>query len=174
MSVGKIAILILSTVFVAGCGSSSKSAKLSCEQKDWYELGRHDGAQGATPDRISEYKKDCNDGFNAFWETMYSNGRNAGLVEFCHPENSFELGRMGITYRYVCPSTMEPDFLAGYRNGQKARQIEIENQKLDAAIDAMVAKIARADSTYEKRQLASELQDLKKERAKNERELPKN
>ncbi len=158
-------------LFALGCTTASKVEKLSCDQKDWYELGRTDGAKGATLDQLAGKKAECKDGFNAYWETMYNNGRNAGLVEFCAPENSFEMGRMGIAYHYVCPSTMEAAFLEGYRKGQQARDLEIANQKLDAEIDMLIAKLSGAGDQYEKRQIASELDDLRKTRAKNERNL---
>lgn len=169
----KVSILPIAVLFlgVAGCSSSTKVEKLSCDQKDWYELGRTDGAKGATLDKFSVQKSECKAGFDAAWETMYTNGRNAGLVEYCAPENSFELGRMGIAYYYVCPSTMEPEFLTGYRKGQQARDLEIANQKLDAEIDELIAKLTSTPGQYEKRQIASELDDLRKTRAKNERTL---
>ena len=155
--------------FFGAC--AGKPEKPACEQRDWYESGRRDGAQGATLDRLSQYKRECGAQFNAFWETMYTNGRNAGLVEYCSPDNSYELGRMGIAYLYVCPSTTEGEFLAGYRRGQKAREIEIENQKLDAEIDSLLARLNRADTNYARRELASELEQLRKLRSKNEKDL---
>jgi hypothetical protein len=173
MSVGQILKIsgIALVFFAVGCSSAGKVEKLSCEQKDWYEIGRTDGAKGATLDIFNQRKGECADGFSAYWETMYNNGRNAGLVEFCAPENSFELGRMGIAYHYVCPSTMEAAFLEGYRKGQKARELEIANQKLDAEIDALLTRLANENNQYEKREIASELDDLRKTRAKNERNL---
>ncbi len=173
MSVGQFVRIfgIFAAALAIGCTSTGKVEKLSCDQKDWYELGRADGAKGATLDKFAAHKADCGDGFNAFWETMYTNGRNAGLVEFCAPENSYEMGRMGVAYHYVCPSTMEAAFLEGYRRGQQARELEIANQKLDAEIDELIAKLTQAGDQYEKRQIASELDDLRKTRAKNERAL---
>lgn len=152
---------------------ASKPEKATCERRDWYETGRRDGSQGATLDRMANYKKECGGQFAAFSETMYTNGRNAGLVEYCSPENSYELGRMGIAYLYVCPSTMEPEFLSGYRRGQDARKLEVENQKLDAEIDALLAKLNAEQSQYSRREIASELEQLRKTRAKNEKDLNK-
>lgn len=158
-------------VFVAGC--ANRTEKASCDARDWYETGRRDGSQGATLDRLASYKRECGEQLAAFSETMYTNGRNAGLVEYCAADNSFELGRMGIAYHYTCPSTMEPDFLAGYRRGQEARKLEIENQKLDAEIDALLAKLNSESSQYSRREIASELEQLRKSRAKNEKDLSK-
>ena len=167
----RVGILLVCVSFFLGC--SSNPLKVACEQKDWYEVGRHDGAQGHRLDRLAQYRRECGSDFSAGFETVYTNGRNAGLVEYCEPQNAFELGRMGINYGYVCPSTTEPDFLASYRKGQQARQLEIENQKMDSQIDQLLAQLQQAETPYQKRKLASELNSLKKERAKKERELNK-
>lgn len=158
-------------LLAAGC--AGRAEKVSCDARDWYETGRRDGSQGATMDRLVNYKRECGDQFAAFSETMYTNGRNAGLVEYCAADNSYELGRMGIAYHYTCPSTMEPDFLAGYRRGQEARKLEMENQKLDSEIDALLAKLNGESSQYSRREIASELEQLRKTRAKNEKDLGK-
>lgn len=161
----------LAALVAAGCSSTPE--KPACEQRDWYESGRRDGSQGAPLDRLASYKLECGAEFSGFWETMYTNGRNAGLVEYCSSENSFELGRMGIAYLYVCPSTTEGDFLAGYRRGQRARQLEIENQRLDQEIDTLLSRINAENSKYARRELASELDQLRKLRSQNEKNLNK-
>ncbi len=156
---------------ISGC--AGKQEKASCEQRDWYESGRRDGSQGATLDRLANYKKECGSQFSSFSETIYINGRNSGLVEYCAPSNSYELGRMGIAYFYVCPSITEPEFLTGYRRGQAARKLEIENQKLDMEIDTLLSKLNGEPSTYARREIASALEDLRKARAKNDKNLNK-
>lgn len=174
MGVGSFSRILSVILFLClGACTTTKPDKLTCGERDWYEAGRRDGSQGATLDRLSQYKRECAGEFNGFWETMYTNGRNAGLVEFCAPDNAYELGRMGIAYMYVCPSTVEPDFLAGYRRGQDARKLEIENQKLDAEIDNVSAKLNQSETDYQRRELASELEELKKTRAQNEKDLTK-
>lgn len=162
-------VLALGAALLSSC--ATKSDRVSCEQRDWYELGRRDGSQGLTIDRLAQYQKDCQKGFPTAWETMYTNGRNAGLVEFCAPENAFELGRMGIAYLYVCPATMESQFVSGYRRGQQARQTELQSKELDARIDSLLQKIDKANNQSERAKLASELNTLKKTRARAGREL---
>jgi len=156
------------------CGSNPVVAdKPACAQADWYELGRLDGAQGSPADRFTQHQKECAKNFNAEWETMYNNGRNAGLVEYCDPKNAYELGRMGVTYYYVCPSTVEPQFLTGYRKGQQTRDIELQNQKLDEKIDQVTQKLTQTTSSNEVDELKVQLEELKQTRAKNEQELSK-
>lgn len=156
---------------IAGCTSTAE--RVSCAQRDWYESGRHDGAQGATLDRLARYKVECGNEFNSAWESLYTNGRNAGLVEFCSPDNAFQLGRMGLSYMYVCPSTVEELFLNAYRKGQEARRLEVSNKKIDAKIDENLSKLNNVETKNERRELASEIEALKKKRAQNEKSLDK-
>lgn len=171
----KLSLSLIATISMAlaGCTTTPATKQTSsCEQKDWYEIGRHDGAQGTTLDAVNKYREQCPAEFSSNIETMYTNGRNAGLIEYCAPENAHELGRMGLSYKYVCPSTTEPEFLAGYRRGEAARKLEIENQKIDHEIDLLLAQLNAGDTDqYRKRELASEIDSLRKERARNERQL---
>jgi len=166
---------------ILGCGLSACASKTivpvgkisSCEQADWYELGRRDGSQGTPTDRLSAHQKECAKASSPDWETIYTNGRNAGLVEYCDPKNAYELGRMGVAYYYVCPSTVEPQFLTGYRNGQQARELEMQNQKIDDQIDQLAQKLIATESANEKQEIKEQLEELKRTRAKNDQELTK-
>jgi len=161
---------------LTGCVSAQKvpePEKATCEQADWYELGRRDGSQGTPTDRLTAHQKECAKNSNPEWETIYTNGRNAGLVEYCDPKNAYELGRMGVAYYYVCPSTVEAPFLASYKMGQQAREIEIQNQKLDDQIDQLGQKLNSSESSNEKKEINDQIEALKKARTKNDQELSK-
>src|SRR4051812_38135359 len=125
-------LLTTSSILLAGCVSAPvENSVTTCGHADWYELGRLDGSQGTPTDRLNEHQKDCVKKINPDWETIYTNGRNAGLLEYCDLKNAFELGRTGASYHYVCPSTVEQEFLSSYRKGQEARELEAENKKLE-------------------------------------------
>jgi hypothetical protein len=174
VGLGRFIPFLFVSCALSGCSSIKPvSDKATCEQTDWYEIGRRDGSQGSPTDRLTQHQKQCDKQFKNDWETMYTNGRNAGLVEYCEPQNGYELGRMGIAYYYVCPSTIEPQFLSGYRRGQQARDLEQQNQKLDEQIDQTAQKLIRAGNPNEQDELAKQLDELKKTRAKNEQELGK-
>lgn len=156
---------------LSACASTS-TQKQACQQRDWFELGRHDGAQGSTEEKFEKHTLDCRKQVNASdVETMYTNGRNAGLVEYCTPENAFELGRMGLVYMYVCPSTVEPKFLSAYRKGQRARDLEIENKKLDGKIETMAEKLNQSANEFERLRITSEIAQLQAQRDKNQKEI---
>lgn len=167
-------LFVSGAVLVAGCVSTKPVAqKSACDQTDWYEIGRRDGSQGSPTNKLTQHQKECSDKFSGDMETMYTNGRNAGLVEYCDPQNGYELGRMGVAYYYVCPSTVEPQFLSGYRRGQEARDLEQQNQKLDEQIDQLAQKLVTVNNTSEQEEVASQLDELKKTRAENEQKLNK-
>lgn len=149
----------------------SNSERVTCDQRDWYELGWRDGSQGATLDRLAFHQKDCRSAIKSKWETLYINGRNAGLVEFCAPENAFELGRMGLPYLFVCPPTVEANFLSAYRRGEVARRLELEGKELNAKIDTLSQQMKLAADEIERRRINSELDSLRKRRAQNDRDL---
>lgn len=106
-----------------GCASSSSTSvsKTNCASMDWFEYGRRDGSRGAPKEQIEQYKGICGSEFNSQSEILYVNGRNSGLVEYCTPQNGYEVGKMGGTYLYVCPSLVEPAFISEMRRGQRYR-----------------------------------------------------
>jgi hypothetical protein len=171
----RLAFLTALTLVILGLTSCSSAQieQAGCDQKDWYELGRRDGGQGTPAGKWENLKKQCSGDFRADWENMYVNGRNAGLVEYCEDSNGYELGRAGTPYFYVCPSTMEPQFLSGYRRGQRARDLELEIRKLDAKIDSIAQRLVVTESGYDRTMLSSEMENLKRLRSQNDRQLDK-
>lgn len=168
--VGKSILTILALV-TALSGCVSKPEKASCDQRDWFELGRSDGARGTTSDKLNRHREDCGPKPRSDWDTMYANGRNAGLVEYCSPENALELGKSGIPYLYVCPVTMEQEFLKGYRKGQRARELEVETRQLDTQIDFVTQRLNTAADEAEKKNLNEELGKLQAQKSEITDEL---
>lgn len=157
------------------CNSTPLAERFSCANSDWYEIGRRDGASGASPDRIEIYKGKCGQRLENESEDMYINGRNAGLVEYCTGKNGFELGRMNVAYNHVCPHSMEKDFLVAFERGVRARNIEMENKKIETRIEALAAQLldSRAVASDSKNAISDELQNLKDKRVENDQELTK-
>jgi hypothetical protein len=167
---------LLSILFVvSACTSTPLAERFSCANSDWYEIGRRDGASGASTDRINGYLEKCGHRLEPESEDMYINGRNAGLVEYCTGKNGFELGRMNVTYNHVCPTTMEKDFVAAFERGTRARTLELENKKLENRIEQLAAELSgsRSIASENKDAIAEELKFLKGKRAANEQELTK-
>ena len=110
----------------------------TCRNLDWYEIGRSDGAVGSKLEKTAEYVKRCEKTTHPFESEPYTNGRDAGLVEYCTATVGFETGRGGNTYDRVCPEHLEKSFLESYKVGQRVREIESENNDLQARIDNLV------------------------------------
>lgn len=153
------------------CSTAAEREEGACGQIDWYQRGRTDGALGLGLETVNQYRKTCPDDFSSDDEVVYGNGRNAGLVEYCSSESGFEMGRMGVSYNHVCPSTTEPSFLAQFEKGQRARKLEMENDNFDSRMDLITQRLALNLSDDEKSSLRMELSTLKRLRAKNEKQL---
>lgn len=169
-----LSVLLLSSILISITGCATRQTqRLSCRQRDWYEIGRRDGAQGAPVDRVGQYRHDCGGagGLNEHDETVYLNGRNAGLVEYCQPESAFQLGRAGQPYHSVCPAPVEDAFLANYRRGQRARELEQRSRDLDAEIDSLSNLLLRAGNVPARDRLSIKINRLRQARARAERDL---
>ena len=123
------------------------------------------------PEKLAAYKRDCRGDLQGNNETIYLNGRNAGLVEYCHPDSAFQLGRAGQPYNHVCPETVELPFLAAYGRGLRARAIEQRSKDIDAEIESLSNKLLRAEGAPTQRQLGIQLKLLRQARTRADREL---
>ena len=159
---------IASIIVLTATGCASRAERFGCSDKDWYELGRRDGVQGLTLTRADRYAQECPSDFTAEKETMYANGRNAGLVEYCDVANAYDLGRMGLAYQGVCPVLSEPDFLKEFRRGQAARQAELEKRKVETQISRLTEELDHTNDLDERAQLADEIRALRTMRAQSD------
>lgn len=149
--------------------------RFSCSNSDWYEIGRRDGASGASEGLLDKYHEKCGDRLEPESEDMYRNGRNAGLVEYCTVRNGFELGKMHVAYHSVCPTGMETAFLQSYQKGSRARELEQQNKKLETRIEQLAQELSgsRAVASDDKASISTELRQLKNQHAENKQELEK-
>lgn len=102
-------------VALSGCATLSEA---ECVAGDWYGIGRSDGAQGRSYNRLGEHIEACQSHGITPDHALYEEGRQQGLLSFCTPQSGFRRGRLGGGYAGVCPAHLEADFLAGYSDGQ--------------------------------------------------------
>ena len=170
-------------ILVQGCASMSGQ---ECMVADWQAVGYEDGVRGFTGDRIGNHRKACAKHGVAPDLAAYRAGREAGLREFCEPENGYNLGVRGGTYTGVCPADLDVDFFAAYTDGKRLHDLrssvsQVENQirTKENRIDEIEDKIARAGirlisdaSTPEERaSLLTRTKNLAEERGTLENEL---
>jgi hypothetical protein len=159
-------ILYLSLAFIFGsCASTPKH----CQEADWYELGRRDGATGKPID-YAQHRRMCLKSDLTLNEDLYHNGRHAGLLEYCTSDNAFEMGKSGQTYQFVCPANLEDAFLARYRQGQSVFRLQTANASLQDKIRTLEVEIKFSRS--ERREaINAELSELRQNRSRNDQEL---
>ena len=100
---------------INGCATLSES---ECVTGDWFGIGRADGAQGRSYNRLGEHIEACQAHGITPDHALYEDGRQQGLISFCTPESGFRRGRLGSSYGGVCPAHLEADFLAGFSDGR--------------------------------------------------------
>ena len=123
-------LFILNWALLSGCATLRKN---ECLNADWFTIGYEDGAHGYPASRIGNHREACaNHGVSPDF-ARYEQGRLAGLREYCTPQRGYGLGASGKQYTYVCPDSLEPDFLEGYQQGKNVSgaQITIKRQKAD-------------------------------------------
>lgn len=166
-------VIAASAALISSCATQPPQSLSNCSNYDWYEFGRRDGARGLNLDRLEHFQNLCGEAFSGENQTMYLNGRNAALVEFCTPRNGFELGRLNIAYQAVCPMNLEEPFLQAYQKGTEARELELENKRISNRMNELSSLLGnlRAPNTEKADQLRDELEDLRRSRAQNEQQL---
>lgn len=134
MTVVKLALGALCVAaLVSGCTHKPKSTptEIACAGIDWWEAGRTDGVAGHSIFKLDDHKRRCGEAVDS---DLYLNGRDAGLIDFCTPQQAFSSGRAGLPYENVCPANVEPDFLRSYQLGARLHALESQDLDLEARI----------------------------------------
>jgi hypothetical protein len=168
---------------IQGCATMNQE---ECLVSDWQTIGYEDGVQGRTGDRIGTYRKACaKHGVSPDFES-YQAGRTEGLKEFCQPDNGFEYGAKGNSYRGVCPADLADEFVAAYQNGRKlyelesgvrsaTRQLSARRKRLDQIDEVIGANSVRLVSdgatSSERVNLLIETNNLAEERGRVKAEI---
>ncbi len=126
-------IVAAATLILAGCAGMSAE---ECLVADWEAIGYEDGARGATGGTIGQHRKACASAGVVPDFPAYERGRQAGLLEYCKAGVGYRIGASGGTYSGVCPSDLEPDFMAGYVEGRELYELRADVSRLESRIDA--------------------------------------
>lgn len=124
---------LASVLFMQGCASLSQE---ECQVADWYSIGYEDGLQGRPAVRIGDHRKACAKHGITPDLNRYSDGRAAGLLQYCAPGNGYRLGRRGGAYAGVCPKHSESAFLDAYYAGRELHSLENHVRQLDHEVHA--------------------------------------
>jgi hypothetical protein len=116
---------------LSGCSSMSQD---ECRTVDWRTVGYEDGVNGYPGDRIAQHRKACAKYGVSTDLTLYQQGRDQGLREYCQPANGYRVGVQGSSYTGVCPASLEPGFVAAYNSGHQLFVLQSRVSNTDAQI----------------------------------------
>ena len=99
---------------LAGCASTTLSEN-QCKANDWYTVGYADGSSGYDASRLLQHDDACVEHGIIPDRAQYTAGWDAGIAQYCTPENGFDLGERGGLYNRICPANLENDFMRPIR-----------------------------------------------------------
>jgi hypothetical protein len=134
LSIFRLLFGAFTLVLVASCATLSKS---ECEQADWQTIGLEDGARGRVISYIGEHRKACAEHGIKPDLAQYQNGHDAGVRQYCTPQNGFDQGHAGRSYNNVCPADLEGLFLAGFDTGRELHQLDVDIHQKEREVHDM-------------------------------------
>lgn len=160
--------LLLALIALQGCAARSPDP---CRSNDWYAIGYQDGLSGRAFAATDSAAHACPGGITESELAHYSNGREAGLGQYCEPQNGFRLGSQGHSYQGAC-GDQASDFLSAYQTGTQIHQLEAQIARLEAILSvneserqSLAERIARKQLQLERGAgdalLHAELQELR-------------
>lgn len=111
----RLGLVILSGLWLSACGSHLNQQQ--CASMNWYQVGYNDGAAGNYQQDLHNAMQDCAKFGMTVDATRYQKGWQAGVKQFCQPEQAEQLGIRGQTYNPVCPSHLSAAFDQAWRRG---------------------------------------------------------
>ncbi len=161
---------------LASCASLSED---SCRGGDWASIGYRDGANGQLLSYINQHIEACAEfGISPDVEEWRA-AREAGLQEYCTPENAYAVGRRGRDLSPVCEANRDYLRLANFY-GRRFAEISDEIDDLEDVEDDVLHRLATeftGELTPEQlalqQSLLSQLRAIRREIRNLERDLRK-
>ena len=123
-----------SLIILSGCGGGASVSKNQCIASDWQTLGYRDGVSGLRSSQLLKHQDACVKHDIIPDRTGYMMGWNQGVLEYCQPNNAFEIGELGRGHNNVCPGEMQTPFTRAYREGRKLYLLRREVANIEQAI----------------------------------------
>ncbi|MGE0632421.1 MAG: DUF2799 domain-containing protein [Pseudobdellovibrionaceae bacterium] len=165
-------LLILSVVFgliLSACTHSSeapeKEQRIACEKRDWFNIGRKLGARGTPFELALRTNPDCSNDEKD--RDALVTGYNAGLIQFCAPEQALYLGKKGQAVSDVCPGSLTPKFKSAYEKGLQIYDLTQDNERLSLEIENAFQKMSDLATPEEKSLLEQNLIELRNKKKQN-------
>ncbi|RYZ68358.1 MAG: DUF2799 domain-containing protein, partial [Proteobacteria bacterium] len=159
------------TLLLSACSTTPARKETRCSGVDWWEMGRTDGVSGLTLEKgLKDHSAQCKDSGFPVATDLYENGRDAGLIDYCAPQQGLAAGHAGAKYEGVCPAYLETPFLAQYKIGQRLYELEVEDNELESRIDNLVDLLAKSKSGSA---LKAQIEELRQRRQALDLEMTK-
>ncbi len=160
-------------ILLSSCALFKLMNEKECLNADWDAIGFEDGAGGYPVDRFNRRREDCAEYSVVAKLDQYQTGRQRGLEQvYCTKQKGIEEGLKGRTYKHVCPANLEPDFLAGYRQGQEIFDVAEELSEVEGEIEEVEERLKDPNLSAESREILTDrLSDLSREAGRLEIKL---
>lgn len=136
------AFVAVCAVALASCATMSEE---ECLYIDWEVRGVLDGNVGEPASRIDRYQRTCDRYSVQVDREAYERGRLEGVQSYCTPDNGFDVGLRGDSYKYACPLESERAFLSGYRPARSLYDARSYVYQMQARISGTTSAIARLE-----------------------------
>lgn len=124
---------------LSGCATISQD---ECLAGNWADIGYRDGVNGTSQTRIADYANTCSKYGAQIDRDTYLKSYNAGLALYCVPDNGYEVGRSGSSYKNVCAAPEFAGFRDAYYEGRAQYEEEQERLRiLEAEHDRIIEAI---------------------------------
>lgn len=140
---------LVAVTLVAACATLSEE---ECLEGNWREIGQRDGQAGRTASFLTEHAKACEKIGILPDQSLWEQGRQAGLSAYCTPPKAYDEGRSGRGLSPVCPAAQLPALQLAHGKGMAWHRLSNEINVLDREISDLHTKVVK-ESDEEKRAL---------------------
>lgn len=126
-------LLLLCAAALTSCAAMNQK---ECQLGDWHTAGFDDGARGLPVTRVGDYAKACSKYGISPDLTAYRSGYDQGLETYCRDANGYTVGSNGGAYNGVCPASLEPQFMQGFRAGRQLFEMQSSVNDIQGQISA--------------------------------------
>jgi hypothetical protein len=124
--------LAVGLLALGGCASTTKN---QCLVGDWQTLGYRDGLNGTQSTALLRHQNSCMKHGVTPDREAYLTGWREGVVQYCQPDNGFDVGNSGAGYGNVCPEHLQQQFRAAYSDGRQLYLARVELNNLRHGIE---------------------------------------
>lgn len=156
----RIGIGLAALAFLAGCATLSKE---ECLNGDWREIGQRDGQAGRTASFIAQHAKACEKTGVVPNQSLWEQGRQAGLPAYCTVSKVYAEGQAGRSLSPVCLASQLPALQAAHDKGRAWKRLTSEIDSKKREIVELRSKILTEDDKAQRAVYMANIQRIQAE-----------